>query len=124
MSSETAPLLPKEKLNIFENLLKICTDLVFENYQIEKFSNRKKAIIISHFLDKLIKERKKVINYQWFFLEFFLKMASGSEYTPKEFKLLLMTMKQTQIKSLMQQLIFYLKWLQNKPIILLIKMTI
>ena len=59
MSSETLPLLPKDKFNIFEDLLEICTDLVFENYQIENFTDKKKAIIISYFLDKLIKEQKK-----------------------------------------------------------------
>ena len=59
MSSETLPLLPKEKFSIFEDLLEICTDLVFENYQIENFTDKKKAIIISYFLDKVIKEQKK-----------------------------------------------------------------
>ena len=63
MSSETSPLLPKEKFNVFQDLLEICTDLVFENYQTENFTDKKKAIIISYFLDKLIKEQKKMVNY-------------------------------------------------------------
>ena len=63
MSSETSPLLPKEQFNVFQDLSEICTDLVFENYQTENFTDKKKAIIISYFLDKLIKEQKKMVNY-------------------------------------------------------------
>ena len=49
MSSETLPLLPKEKFSIFEDLLEICTDLVFENYQIENFTDKKRLLLLAIF---------------------------------------------------------------------------
>ena len=45
MSSETSPLLPKEQFNVFQDLLEICTDLVFENYQTENFTEKKKLLL-------------------------------------------------------------------------------
>ena len=55
MSSEATLLLPKKK---FETYWKFAQTLSLKNYEIEKFSDKKKAIIINHFLDKLIKKQK------------------------------------------------------------------
>ena len=48
MSSETLPLLPKDKFNIFEDLLEICTDLV-SYYQIENFTDKKRLLLLAIF---------------------------------------------------------------------------
>lgn len=63
MRSETTPLLQQEKNTLFDNLLEICTAVVFDQYDIEKFSDKKKATIINYFLDKIIKRHSKMLKY-------------------------------------------------------------
>ena len=54
-SSESVPLLSKEKISIFENLVQICTELVNEQYNLKNLNDQKKKITINWFLDKLKK---------------------------------------------------------------------
>ena len=62
MSSEATLLLPKKNLMIFlKTYWKFAQTLSLKNYEIEKFSDKKKAIIINHFLDKLIKKHKNMM---------------------------------------------------------------
>ena len=63
MSSESVPLLLKEKISLFENLVQICTEIVNEQYDIDNLNDQKKEIIIKWFLDKLIKEHSRMLSY-------------------------------------------------------------
>lgn len=63
MSSESAPLLPKEKNYLFKRLIKISTEIVNEQIDIEKINDQKKEMIIKWFIDRLIKEHLKMLGY-------------------------------------------------------------
>lgn len=63
MSSESVPLLLKEKISLFENLVQICTEIVNEQYDMDNLNDQKKEIIIKWFLDKLIKEHSRMLSY-------------------------------------------------------------
>ena len=63
MSSESVPLLLKEKIYLFENLVQICTEIVNEQYDMDNLNDQKKEIIIKWFLDKLIKEHSRMLSY-------------------------------------------------------------
>ena len=63
MSSESVPLLLKEKISLFENLVQICTETVNEQYDMDNLNDQKKEIIIKWFLDKLIKEHSRMLSY-------------------------------------------------------------
>lgn len=63
MSSESVPLLLKEKISLFENLVQICTEIVNEQYDMDSLNDQKKEIIIKWFLDKLIKEHSRMLSY-------------------------------------------------------------
>lgn len=64
MSSESAPLLPKEKNYLFKRLIEISTEIVNEQIDIEKINDQKKEMIIKWFIDRLIKEHLKMLGYQ------------------------------------------------------------
>ena len=66
MSSESVPLLLKEKISLFENLVQICTEIVNEQYDMDNLNDQKKEIIIKWFLDKLIKEHSRMLSYLFF----------------------------------------------------------
>ena len=55
MSSESAPLLPKEKNYLFKRLIEISTEIVNEQIDIEKINDQRKEMIIKWFTDRLIK---------------------------------------------------------------------
>lgn len=63
MSSESAPLLPKEKNYLFKRLIEISTEIVNEQIDIEKINDQKKEMIIKWFIDRLIKEHLKMLGY-------------------------------------------------------------
>ena len=63
MSSESVPLLLKEKISLFENLVQICTEIVNEQYDMDNLNDQKKEIIIKWFLDRLIKEHSRMLSY-------------------------------------------------------------
>lgn len=63
MSSESAPLLPKEKNYLFKRLIEISTEIVNEQIYIEKINDQKKEMIIKWFIDRLIKEHLKMLGY-------------------------------------------------------------
>lgn len=63
MSSESVPLLLKEKISLFENLVQICTEIVNEQYDMDNLNDQKKEIVIKWFLDKLIKEHSRMLSY-------------------------------------------------------------
>lgn len=63
MSSESAPLLPKEKNYLFKRLIEISTEIVNERIDIEKINDQKKEMIIKWFIDRLIKEHLKMLGY-------------------------------------------------------------
>ena len=63
MSSESAPLLPKEKNYLFKRLIEISTEIVNEQIDIEKINKKKKEMIIKWFIDRLIKEHLKMLGY-------------------------------------------------------------
>lgn len=63
MSSESAPLLPKEKNYLFKRLIEISTEIVNEQIDIEKINDQRKEMIIKWFTDRLIKEHLKMLDY-------------------------------------------------------------
>ena len=63
MSSESAPLLPKEKNYLFKRLIEISTEIVNEQIDIEKINDQKKEMITKWFIDRLIKEHLKMLGY-------------------------------------------------------------
>lgn len=63
MSSESAPLLPKEKNYLFKRLIEISPEIVNEQIDIEKINDQKKEMIIKWFIDRLIKEHLKMLGY-------------------------------------------------------------
>lgn len=63
MSSESSPLIPKEKNVIFETLSEISRDIANEQINFDKISDLKKEIVIRWYMDKLVKENFKMLNY-------------------------------------------------------------
>lgn len=63
MSSERSPLIPKEKNVIFETLSEISRDIANEQINFDKISDLKKEIVIRWYMDKLVKENLKMLNY-------------------------------------------------------------
>ena len=63
MPSESSPLIPKEKNVIFETLSEISRDIANEQINFDKISDLKKEIVIRWYMDKLVKENLKMLNY-------------------------------------------------------------